>query len=426
MVLLRRNSPYHKIIVTLQPEKVEPIRSMKRNIKIISTIIIAFLLLPHLSKAQDSTADSIAATERDDFVTASLLIGSPLKAIWSVFGHATLRMECPTYDLDLVFTFESDTDVGAFMTGVAGKAKAKYVAVPAEEYIEHAREEGRELRQYELNLTVAERKELWRRLDEEMMAGAYRHFNLLYTNCVSTTVGTVQQSLKGEHLEWGPQLFEMTKNDGDFFRHTLRDAAWAEFMFITFIGTAYDHHSPLQSKLSPENVIPMLSAARIVDDNTDESRPALRGEGKIILPKGKIEPGPLMSPTLAFGLLLLLTLLVTVAERWLKWRRIGIGYDTLLFTAQTLVFALLIYMTFVSELFPGHWNWYIIPFLPVPLLLWALERKGNTARWWLAYSIVLAVFICCTPLHGSLDLPHQLITASLLVRSLNRYLLLNY
>ncbi len=392
---------------------------MKRNKKIISTIIIAFLLLPHLSKAQDSTADSIAATERDDFVTASLLIGSPLKAIWSVFGHATLRMECPTYDLDLVFTFESDTDVGAFMTGVAGKAKAKYVAVPAEEYIEHAREEGRELRQYELNLTVAERKELWRRLDEEMMAGAYRHFNLLYTNCVSTTVGTVQQSLIGEHLEWGSQLFEMTKNDGDFFRHTLRDAAWAEFMFITFIGTAYDHHSPLQSKLSPENVIPMLSAARIVDDNTDESRPALRGKGQIILPKGKIEPGLLMSPTLAFGLLFLLTLLVTAAERWFKWRRLGIGYDALLFTAQTLVVALLIYMTFVSELFPGHWNWYLIPFLPVPLLLWALERKGNTARWWLAYSIVLAVFICFTPLHGSLDLPHQLITASLLVRSLN-------
>lgn len=406
------------------PKKVEPIRSMKQKKKIVSIFVIAFLLLPQLSKAQESVADSIAATERDDFVTASLLIGSPLKAIWSVFGHATLRMECPTYDLDLVFTFESDTDVGAFMTGVAGKAKAKYVSVPAEEYIEHARDEGRELRQYELNLTVAERKELWRRLDEEMMAGAYRHFNLLYTNCVSTTVGTVQQSLMGEHLEWGPQLFEMTKNDGDFFRHTLRDAAWAEFMFITFIGTAYDHHSPLQSKLSPENVIPMLSAARIVDDNTGESRPVLRGEGQIILPKGKIEPGPLMSPTLAFGLLLLLTLLVTAAERWLKWRRVGIGYDTLLFTAQTLVVALLIYMTFVSELFPGHWNWYLIPFLPVPLLLWALERKGNTARWWLAYSIVLAVFICCTPLHGSLDLPHQLITASLLVRSLNRYFLL--
>ena len=391
-----------------------------RNYTIRSFFVIAFLLLPHLSKAQENEADSIAVTERDDFVTASLLIGSPLKAIWSVFGHATLRMQCPVHDLDLVFTFESDTDVGAFMTGVAGKAQAKYVAVPAEEYIEHARDEGRELRQYKLNLTLPERKELWRRLDEEMLAGAYRHFNLLYTNCVSTTIGTVQQSLIGEHLEWGPQLYEMTKKDGDFFRHTLRNSAWAEFMFITFIGTAYDHHSSLESKLSPENVITMLRAARIIDNTSGAERPALRDNGQIIQPKGADEPTTLFSPTIVFALLLLLTLLITAAERWLQWKRLGTGYDSLLFTTQALVAALLIYMTFVSELFPGRWNWYLIPFLPVPLLLWAFERNRNMASCWLTYSIMLAVFLCCTPLHGSFDMPHQLITASLLIRSLNR------
>ena len=377
-------------------------------------------------QAQEAVNDSIAATERDDFVTASLLIGSPLREIWSVFGHATLRMECPSHSLDYVFTFESDTNVDGFMTGVAGKAKARYVAVPAQEYIDDARALGRELRQYELNLTVPERKALWQRLDEEMMAGAYRHFNLLYTNCVSTTVGTVQQSLVGEHLEWGAQPYEMTKKDGDFFRHTLRKVPWSEFVFITFIGTAYDKHSPLESKLSPENVIPMLRNARIVNDATGESRPALKGDGRTILPKGKEEAEPLLSPTVVCVLLLLLTLIVTAAERLLHWRHLGIGYDAVLFTAQTLAAALLIYMTFVSELFPGHWNWYLIPVLPVPLVLWALQRKKDMKRWWLMYSIVLAVFLCCTPLHGSLDLPHQLVTASLLVRSLNRCIALTH
>lgn len=215
-------------------------------------LVLLSTCLPRLH-AEEQKADTID-TERDDFVTASLVIGSPLPAIWSVFGHATLHMQCPPHGLDFMFTFESDTNVGAFMTGVAGKAKAKYVAVPAQEYIADARREGRELREYRLNLTLNERKELWRRLDEEMMAGAYRHFNLLYTNCVTNTVGTVTQVLQGEHIEWGPTPYILTRCDGDFFRDAARNSPWSEFMFITFIGTAYDQHSPLTTKLSPENV----------------------------------------------------------------------------------------------------------------------------------------------------------------------------
>ena len=407
----------------MQPEKVEPIRSMKRNIKIISTIIIAFLLLPHLSKAQESVADSIAATERDDFVAASLLIGSPLPATLSVFGHATTRLQCPSQGLDYVFTFESDPEVNAFLTGIVGKAPARIVAAPTQDYIDDAKKLGRELRQYKINLTLNERKELWRRLDEEMMAGSYRHFNVIYDNCVSTAIEAIRSVLQDEHMEWGPTPFVFAQYDGEYARFATRNAPWAQFAIITFMGTAYNGHSPIEHKLTPEDIIPLLSEARFVNDITGEKRPVLADSGVIILPKGSSKPATTITPIIAFGLLLLLALLVTAAERWLKWRRLGIGYDTLLFTVQTLLFALLIYMTFVSELFPGRWNWYYIPFLPVPLLLWVLERKVNTARWWLAYSIVLAVFICCTPLHGSLDVPHQLITASLLVRSLNRYLL---
>lgn len=383
-------------------------------------LVLLSTCLPRLH-AQEQTADTID-TERDDFVTASLVIGSPLPAIWSIFGHATLHMQCPPHGLDFMFTFESDTNVGAFMTGVAGKAKAKYVAVPAQEYIDDARREGRELREYRLNLTLNERKELWRRLDEEMMAGDYRHFNLLYTNCVTNTVGTVTQVLQDEHIEWGPTPYILTRCDGDFFRDAARNSPWSEFMFITFIGTAYDNHSPLTTKLSPENVAPMLSEARIVNDITGESRPVLADQGVVILPKRTSEVSTLPSPTLVFTLLLVLTLLVTCAERLLRWQWLGTAYDLLLFTAQTLVAALLLYMTFGSELFPGHWNWYLVPFAPVPFALWALQRRGHdTTRGWLAYSLVLVAFIAATPLCGALDLPHQLITASLLVRSLNRY-----
>lgn len=384
-------------------------------------IIIFAFQYTHCLSAEETSPDTNVA-ERDDFVTASLVIGSPLPAIWSVFGHATLHMECPSEGLDYMFTFESDTNVDAFLTGVAGKAQAKYVAVPAQVYIDDARKEGRELRQYRLNLTLNERKELWRRLDEEMMAGAYRHFNLLYTSCVSTTVQTVESILQGEHLEWGPTPYLMTLCDGDYFRHAARLNPWTEFTFVTFFGTAYDHHGPFMRKVTPENLATLLSEARLVNDTTGESRPVLADAGTVLLPLGKSDYTAPPSPMLVFGALLVLTLLVTTIERLTGWKWLGTAYDLLLFMAQGLAALLLLYMTFGSELFPTRWNWYLLPMLPVPFVLWALQRRGrHIARWWIAYSIVLIVFLTATPFCGILDLPHQLITASLLVRSLNRY-----
>ncbi|MBQ6653456.1 MAG: DUF4105 domain-containing protein [Prevotella sp.] len=369
-------------------------------------------------------ADSTAAKpfevlpDSSNFVTASLLIGSPLPVFYSVFGHATLRMECPAHQLDYVFTFESDPNISGFMTGVAGKAKAKFMALPTQEYIDLSQKLGRELWQYKLNLTPDEKKEFWRLLDNELVAGEYRHFNLLYTNCLTTTISAMRESLIGEHLEWGPTRYPMTLNDGDLFRLTVRRAPWSEFVYITFFGTAYERYSPREVRLIPEFVIPVLRETTFVNDSTGEHRPVLADKGVRIL-KGKPFPTYSFTPTIAFAALLVLTLLVTLCEWLLRWRRLAKIYDISLFSAQALVGALLVYVTFCSELFPGMWNWYLVAFFPIPLLIWLYSRKGRHARkCWLVYSVVLLLFLLATPFLGALDLPHQLITASLLVRSL--------
>ena len=386
----------------------------------LSVLVLLCLFSP--LKAQQVANDSID-TESDDFVTVSFLIGSPLEAIYSVFGHGTLRMQCPAYDLDFVFTFESDTDVSGFMTGVAGKAEAKYVAVPTSTYIEDSKLLGRELKQYKLNLTLDERKHLWQLLDEEMMAGAYKHFNLLYDNCLSTSVRLMEQSLIDERLEWGEEKFPMTMDDGDFFRYTMRHSPWSEFVFITFIGTAYDGHSSIAQKISPENIISTLRDARFINDQTGESRPVVTDEGTLILKGQDMNPAIRFTPVAFFAALLVLTLLITALQWWLRWDKMGNIYDILLFTAQALVGLLIIYIAVGSELFASTWNWYIIPFFPVPLLLMFFMRgKSIERKAWMTYSAILALFILLTPFLGALDLPHQLITGSLLTRSLNRYL----
>ena len=385
-------------------------------------LAVLAMLLTWVSGAHSSPNDSVKVLpDSSNFVTASLLIAEPLHALYSVFGHATLRMECPSYGLDYVFTFESDPNFGTFMTGIAGKAKAKYVAVPTDTFIRDTRMEGRGLKQYRLNLTHHEKQELWRLLDQELAAGDYRNFNLLTDNCLTSSILNVERSLIGEHLEWGPMRYPQTHSDGHVLRYAAQHSPWAEFLFITFIGTGYDHWSMMESRIMPATVAQMLREAKLINDSTGASRFVITDPGTTLVESSGKDKATSITPNMVFGCLLLLTLLITLAEWKLHWYRAAKIYDILLVTAQSFVCLLMLYVTFFSELFVTQWNWYLIVFLPLPLLFWQIRNKTIASRCWMCYSIVLLLFILATPFIGVLDLPHQLITGSLCIRNVSNY-----
>ena len=385
-------------------------------------LAVVAMLSTWVNGAHSSPNDSVKVLpDSSNFVTVSLLVAEPLHALYSVFGHATLRMQCPVHGLDYVFTFESDPNFNTFMTGVAGKAKAKYIAVPADTFINDSKKSGRGLKQYKLNLTHHEKQELWRLLDEEMMAGAYRNFNLLFTNCLTTSILNVQRCLIGEHFEWGELEYPQTLNDGELFRHAVRHSPWAEFLFITFGGTAYDRRSVQEYRLTPETIVPMLRKATFVNDSTGVSRFVVTDQGTTLVESSGKDKATPITPMIVFGGLLLLTILVTLAEWLLHWHRVVKFYDLVLFAAQLLVCLLMLYVTFFSELFVSMWNWYLIAFLPLPLVFWLFRRKKIIPSLWLCYSVLLVIFILLTPFIGILDWTHQLITGSLLIRSISNY-----
>ena len=397
-------------------------KRVKLRIIMFRLLAVLAMLSAWVNGAHSSPNDSVKVLpDSSNFITASLVIAEPLVALYSVFGHATLRMECPSFGLDYVFTFESDPNFGTFMTGIAGKAKAKYVAVPTDTFINDTKKSGRGLKQYKLNLTHHEKQELWRLLDEEMMAGAYRNFNLLFTNCLTTSILNVQRCLIGEHFEWGKLEYPQTLNDGELFRHAVRHSPWAEFLFITFGGTAYDRRSIQEFRLTPETIIPMLRKATITNDSTEVSRFVITDPGTTLVESSGQDKATPITPNIVFGGLLLLTLLITLAEWVLHWHQVAKVYDILLFTAQLLVSLLMLYVTFFSELFVTQWNWYLVAFLPLPLLFWQIRNKKTASHCWLGYSIVLVFFILSTPFIGILDWSHQLITGSFLIRSISHF-----
>ena len=162
-------------------------------------------------------------------------------------------------------------------------------------------------------------------------------------------------------------------------------------------------------------------AKMLINDETGESRFVVTDPGVVLVEDGGKDKGIPVTPKMVFGALLALALVITALEWLVGCRRLAKVFDLLLFTAQALVGVLMLYITFFSEIFVSVWNWYVIVYMPLPLLIWQCFRGKMAARWWLGYCIILVLFIAATPLLGVLDFSHQLITGTLLVRCLSRY-----
>ena len=357
--------------------------------------------------------------DSSNFVTASLLIASPGEAIYSQLGHAALRMECPVHNLDYCFSFSEEEGMGGIMKFFIGKTDAHMIAIPTGEFLSIYKIEGRQVTQYELNLTLHEKQELWRLLDNDYVDEDMRHFNFLQNNCSSVSLMAIENVVVDETIDFNgwPEQFKL--NNGAIFKSV--STSWLEFLGVTFFGTESDIYWKQEQRVAPGLLPQVLKKAEIVDAEGNR-RPVTTGEKELLPLKNKLN-FEAVTPTWVFGMMLLVVVLITLAQ--LKWKLQWLGrvLDVLLMVLVTATGLFLIYTSFVSGLFGTHWNWYLIPFNPLPLIIWLLwHKRKEFYKVYLFYTVVLVLFIFATPLSEQLDLPHQLITATLAVRCLFNYI----
>ena len=178
----------------------------------------------------------------------------------------------------------------------------------------------------------------------------------------------------------------------------------------------------LRSRCSCLSAKHCIRIGSFVSSVTGERRPVLTGSTKELLADNNTDGGKGITPIALFTILLMLTCIITFSEcRW-HWKQVARWYDTVLLIAQTVLGIILLAITFGSDVFGHCWNWYLIPFNPLPLLVWICFRKRkNFGRVYIIYSVVLVAFIALTPFLSQLDVPHQLLVAMLAVRCINKY-----
>ena len=311
----------------------------------------------------------------EDFVMVSLIIAEPGNAFYSVLGHACLRLQCPTFDMDYCFSYESELSSNRVLDFLMGKLHMGLFAIPTEEYCEHYREQGRGVQEYVLNLPPDIEANLWRIMDEYLAKGSSLTFDYFNRGCAITCVKFLKQALSGKaNIEYASSLYEYSPTPCELVKENTKDALWVRFFWIFIVGE--DVMKPLRGDkqlLIPTDLVEAWKEASI------NGQPLITGDSNILVESTQKKTSSWLTPNL-FAILLLMFAIAN-----LFWDQPY--FDWLMLVMQTILGVALIYLMYCSNLCCTSWNWLLIPFNPLPAIFWYWRKY-----WVMPYIGILAIW----------------------------------
>ena len=356
-------------------------------------------------------------------ISASLVVCGRGARLISSFGHCSIHMSCPSAKLDNYYTYlihATPKNIRRFFTeGICtGQFVVQKWDVFAKDYIE----QNRPITEYKLNLTIDEIRHLWMNLDKETINPKSRAYSFLHSQCTSICADIIRGSLLNERMDSGELPDALNGTLRDYTNYAVANYPWELFCFQSLLGSEGEQQGIVWEKLAPTIIYPVWSQSSIVDA-TGTGRPVFTGESQVLFDGtySPSKPSPL-TPSVVFAILLVFTLLLTVAEVFSKkMRKITRVYDILLLCVQTLLGLFFTWLLLFSSAswMPG--NVLPIVFNPIPALLWVFFHKKKTfRRVYIIYSVILAAMTVATPFVPQLQWGHALIFATFLIRTITQ------
>lgn len=357
-------------------------------------VMAVYMLL--LSFAEQASAKDVAPVD-ENFVIASVLLAEPGGVLYSNAGHVTIRLQCPDHQLDYVFSYESENVSQKVLTFLAGNLKMGMFAIPTAEYLEPYRQEQRGVKEYVLNMPIEAKRNLWRVCDNHMLEGANLPYDYINRGCAYSTLRILQEGLDTIPIQFGPwpEKFK-TMNRRELAAMQLVDYPWTTcFMHLVCNGAVNKNDCTNEEKVVvPVDLIEVLSRATV------QGKPFMSSSPAQLLPPGPERQKSWFTPTLLAAILLLLTIVASLCKKSVM--------DYVLLFIQSVLGIVTVYLMLFSNLVCTEFSCLIIPFNPLPLLLWKWRGK-----WALPYAIVIALWMVVVLLW-----PHSLTDTSFILLSL--------
>lgn len=386
-----------------------------RIIILVMSLLISSLM-PVCAQTQTS-ADTITPEQQqllwqqEDFVKAYLVVAEPGGALYSIFGHACLHLVCEAYNLDYFFTYESEDAAKKVWQFIKGDLKMGMAALTAEEYLSDYKAEGRGVVEYELNLPIDIKRELWRVLDNHVMEGMYLPYDFEARGCAYACTKMLDEALGDTKIKFGEWDQKYTQTRRELAYNFAKDNFPWNLMFImVMVGTEIDKKLPYAEKLIvPTDLAEVWQKAKVNGEQL------LSTEAIELTPSVSTPSKTYFTPNMAAIVLLLLVIM-----GWLTKTPYA---DWLILTIVTLMGVLMTYLVLISSLPCTGWNWLIIPFNILPAIAWKWRKY-----WALPYAGILVVWMIAmiAPAHRLVDPAMLILTVAWIVVLIKNALPLQY
>ena len=352
---------------------------------LLSLVIGTFSVSAQTVDAEGQYVDTVFHDNVDrtaeDFVIASLLVADPGTVLYSVLGHACIRLQCPAFGLDFCYSYESESKMQRILAFLAGKLKMGLFAIPVETYCDIYRKNGRGVYEYTLNLPIEVKRELWRVLDNHLAEGIYLPYDYYRRGCATTALQFVKEALGETVIVYDRSLYEYAPTARELCIKHSQNAKWVQFVALFLVGSEADE--PLigdKQLIIPTDLVYAWQKAKVNGEPLLASEPTVLVEGE-----------PQIVDTW-FTPMVLAILLLVLAIANLFWSRPY--FDWLMLAVQTIIGCGMTYLICFSDLCCTSWNWLLIPFNPLPAICWywrkywALPYAGILLIWCIAMSAI--------------------------------------
>ena len=368
------------------------------------TCILMFLLVLANSVRAD---EMIGEPDRlaEDFVTVSLVVCEPRNVLYSSLGHAALHLQCPTYDLDYIFTYESEGVTNKVWTFLKGDLKMGMFAFPTHLFLDLCQNVGRGVKEYKMNLTPLQKQQLWRVMDDMRTAGMTLPYDYFRRGCAKSVVHVINKTIGADGIHYAPWTDKYTKHAmRELCCDFVTDAPWNEFVSYFLVGTKADkEYLCVQKLIVPTDLVEVWQQATL-----DNGMPVLEIEPQILVEQTETRKATWCTPLLV-SIFLVLLALGSLATRWTENRTLrltGQVIDYLVLVIATALGLLMTYLICLSSLPCTEWNWLIIPFNILPALCWCWRKY-----WAWPYAVLLVVWMIVMIAwpHRLVDMAHVLL-----------------
>lgn len=344
--------------------------------------ILLLMLLPVCAFAQ---TDSLSVQQpAEDFVTVSVCVASPGDELYSALGHACIRLQCPTYGLDYIYSYEAEDASHNVLRFFAGKLKMAVRTVPTEQYVAQYAPAGRGVKEYVLNLPIRVKQRLWQQMDNRL---GYSPVPYDYMNrgCSVSVLSWLEEAIGKDTLVYAPWPEKFGCSRKEMAWGIVNE--WDHTFGCSFIGGEANR----LDIPNPRKVIVPTVLIEVLQGATAFGKPLLTGECHVLLQQTK-PVSRSKFPPIYVSLIILVVALLNLRFRTV-WQR------AVVLTPCLLLGAFVLYLVLFSDLPCTQWNWLVVPFCPLPFLFWKWRRL-----WALPFAAVCLLWII-----GMMVYPHQIV-----------------